>query len=140
MRSVTSNGDTDADSGATRKPGVVPPRSHYFGTFVLKRRPVEYLLSCPSEAEFAASRPRALWKLALDATLRIVRGRLSSESLAARRKARETFIDLLAMRDKKGLRVVAQEWAELTKGLHPDDLHLWYCIARFRAHRQITHR
>ncbi|RPD69596.1 hypothetical protein L226DRAFT_575426 [Lentinus tigrinus ALCF2SS1-7] len=45
------------------------------GTFYLMRRPIEYLLSCPSDEEFAANRRRALWKLALNAILRAVQGR-----------------------------------------------------------------
>ena len=114
-------------------------KNHYFGTFFLKRRPVEYLLSCPSEEEFAASRPRALWKLAINATLRAIRGRrLSPKALASRRTTREKFIELTRKRDASGYSSIAQEWAELIQGIHPDDLHLWYCVSRFRSRRTLA--
>ena len=111
------------------------------GTFFLKRRAVEYLLSCPSDDEFAANRVKALWKLALDATLRAVQSRrLTWTALAARRNQRQRYIELLKLRESDDHESVdAQEWAQLTRQIHPDDLHLWRCISMFKDRRDIVH-
>ncbi|RPD68320.1 hypothetical protein L226DRAFT_601477 [Lentinus tigrinus ALCF2SS1-7] len=134
-----SNGASDAGSAVS---GITVGFAH--GTFFLMRRPVEYLLSFPPEEEFAANRPRALWKLALNATLRAVQGRtLNWGVLFARRKKRQQYIELLKRRQREPRRVQdveeAQEWAQVIREIHPDDLHLWRCIVTYQLRRDVVH-
>ncbi len=137
--------DDESDDGAsdtgTADTGITAGFMH--GTFFLKRRPVEYLLSCPSNEEFAENRPRALWKLALNATLRVVQSKsLNWGLISARRKQRLRYIELLKHRQESwGSYDVgeAQEWAQLIKEIHPKDLHLWRCIALYQMRRDIEH-
>ncbi|RPD72434.1 hypothetical protein L226DRAFT_154051 [Lentinus tigrinus ALCF2SS1-7] len=131
--------DGSSDAGSSFS-GITVGFTH--GTFFLMRRPVEYLLSCPPDEEFAANRPRALWKLALNATLRAVQGRtLNWGQLSARRKKRQQYIELLKRRHREPWRgqdvEEAQEWAQLIKEIHPDDLHLWRCIAMYQERRDV---
>ena len=111
------------------------------GTFFLKRRPLEYLLACPSDEEFAQNRPRALWRLALNYTVRVVRGRtLSWRVLLERRQQRRRYIELVRLRLRFRMdSTTVHEWGELVKGIHPDDLHLWHCIAMFQDRRDPVH-
>ncbi|RPD69592.1 hypothetical protein L226DRAFT_268418 [Lentinus tigrinus ALCF2SS1-7] len=134
--------DDGASDAGTAVSGMTVGYIH--GTFFLTRRPVEYLISCPPDEEFAANRPRALWKLALNATLRAVQSRtLSWGLLSARRKQRQQYVELLKRRQRgpwRGQDVEdAQEWAQLIKGIHPGDLHLWRCIALYQLRRDVIH-
>lgn len=141
---VDEGGDDDAVSNAaTAVSGMTAGFIH--GTFFLKRRPVEYLLSCPTDEEFTKNRARALWKLALNASLRAVRSKsLKWGLLSARRKQRQRYIELLNHRQQGSWQVrdveEAQEWAQLIKEIHPDDLHLWRCIAAYQARRDVIHK
>ncbi|KAI1783133.1 hypothetical protein LXA43DRAFT_1087143 [Ganoderma leucocontextum] len=111
------------------------------GTFFLKRRPLEYLLARPSDEEFAQNRPRALWKLALNYIIRVVQSRtLSWRGLSERRRQRRRYVELVKFKEQFPMDSgTAQEWADLVKGIHPDDLHLWYCIATYQDRRDPVH-
>ncbi|KAI0699900.1 hypothetical protein C8T65DRAFT_296564 [Cerioporus squamosus] len=142
----TGEGDEEeCDDGASDTGTAVTGMTVGFvhGTFFLKRRPVEYLLSCPPDEEFAENRPRALWKLALNATLRAIQSRtVNWKLLSVRRKQRLRYIELLKHRQESWrARDVeeAQEWAQLIKEIHPDDLHLWRCIAMYQMRRDVIH-
>ncbi|RPD68335.1 hypothetical protein L226DRAFT_346944 [Lentinus tigrinus ALCF2SS1-7] len=145
--SEDANEDHDDDGASdtgTAVSGMTAGFTH--GTFFLTRRPVEYLLSCPSDEEFTANRPRALWKLALNATLRAMQSRtLSWGRLSARRKQRQQYVEILLQKRRqpgpwRGQDVEeAQEWTQLIKGIHPDDLHLWRCIATYQLRRDVIH-
>ncbi|RDX50314.1 hypothetical protein OH76DRAFT_469327 [Lentinus brumalis] len=134
------NNDGASDTG-TAVTGMSAGFVH--GTFFLKRRPVEYLLSFPSDEEFAENRPRALWKLALNATLRVVQSKIVNWGfISARRKQRLRYIELLKNREESwGSHDVeeAQEWVQLIKEIHPDDLRLWRCIALYQRRRDVIH-
>lgn len=136
------HGDDASDAG-TAVSGMTAGFIH--GTFFLTRRPVEYLLACPPDEEFTTNRPRALWKLAINATLRVVQSkRLNWGMLSARRQKRQQYIELFKHRELEPWRVrdieEAQKWAQLIKEIHPDDLHLWRCIAMYQLRRDVTHR
>ena len=111
------------------------------GTFFLKRRPLEYLLACPPDEEFAENRPRALWKLAIKYTIRVVQRRtLSWSGLTERRRQRRRYIELVRFKQRFRMDSTrAREWGELVRGIHPDDLHLWHCIAMFQERRDPLH-
>ena len=128
--------DSEGEAGSTARVSTV-----IGGTFFLKRRPLEYLLACPSDEEFAQNRPRALWKLALNYTLRVVRSRtLSWSGLLERRRQRRRYIELIEFRHRFRMdAATAREWGELVKSIHPDDLHLWHCIAMFQDRRDPIH-
>lgn len=129
--------DTGTAASAMSAAGLV------HGPFFLKRRPIEYLLACPPDEEFAANRPKALWKLALNATLRVVQSKkMNWGLLSARRQLRTRYIELVKHRQRSWeVRDVqeAQEWAQLIKEIHPDDLHLWRCIALYQMRREVVH-
>ena len=115
-----------------------------FGTFFLQQRPVEYVMARPLPEEFSRSRPRALWKLAIEATLLVIRRhRLTPEFLSERRRTREAYIRLLLLQERRwsGLSSAeAQKWTSLIKGIHPTDLYLWRCIAHFRIAQERQRR
>ena len=64
--------------------------------------------------------------------------------LSARRQKRQRYIELFKHRELEPWRVrdieEAQKWAQLIKEIHPDDLHLWRCIAMYQLRRDVTHR
>ena len=132
-----SGSDGEDDDGSTESAASVVVG----GTFFLKRRPLEYLIACPPDEEFAENRPLALWRLAINYTIRVVRSRtLSWRGLMERRRQRRRYIELVRFKQRFRMDSTrAREWAELVRGIHPDDLHLWHCIAMFQERRDPLH-
>lgn len=114
-----------------------------FGSFHMKRRPVEYMLSRPSARTLAQSRPRALWMLATEATLRAVRAQAFTwKVLQERRRRRLRFIQLFRLQRGDGRFEQTedeQEWIELIGSISPDDLRLWSCLSEFQTRREFYH-
>ncbi|KAK7040772.1 hypothetical protein VNI00_009678 [Paramarasmius palmivorus] len=131
-RDAVGNGDTQ-ETGEDSK-----IKSQF--TFFLKHRPIEYLLSCPAQEEFIQNRPKALWKLALNASVRTVREKkLSWDVIAARRHQRQRYIEMAKTLEKFG-RIHpdnTNEWHELLKTAHPNDIALWRTIMLFQIRREI---
>ncbi|KAI0355808.1 hypothetical protein OH77DRAFT_1539828 [Trametes cingulata] len=125
-------------------PGSEAGRPIRFGTFTLQRRPVEYYLVCPPPEEFERNRNRALWTLAINFAMHTVRSRqLRWDTLSARRKLRERYIELQTKQRAVYLEITPQEERErdaLLKDIHPDDLHGWNAVSMFRMRREIVHR
>jgi hypothetical protein len=113
------------------------------GTFTLVRRPVDYFLYRPPDADFQESRPKALWKMVRNAARQWYRSRhLIWDTLRERRDQRNRYTDLLLKQEESGgLYDVneAAEWAKITQQNHPNDVRLWRVITRFKQSRTIHH-
>ncbi|ESK82998.1 hypothetical protein Moror_11766 [Moniliophthora roreri MCA 2997] len=134
--------DPDSGQEARSDAGSFESTDIIGGHFFLKRRPIEYLLSCPTNEEFAQNRPRALWKLALDVTIRSLRSRnLSWRVLSARRRQRQRYIELVKVQEKSGCidPKDMKDWSKLLETTHPNDLALWRAIALFQMRREVIH-
>ncbi len=94
--------------------------------FFLRRQPLEYLLVRPSNQEFAQDRPRALWKLAPDHAPTVVQSQaLSSRTLLG---CHRVFKFVRSKQQHYMDSAKAQEWNKLVQGIHPNNIHLQYCI------------
>ena len=113
------------------------------GTFSLVRRPVDYFLYRPSDAEFQESRPKALWKMARNAAEDWYRSRhLTWDTLRERRDRRNRYTELLRKREAQGMLYDSDEvteWATIIQQTHPNDLRLWRAIAHFKEKRMVSH-
>jgi hypothetical protein len=115
------------------------------GTFFLKRKPISFFLFRPSETAFLANRPRALWTWAYHSVRSLVRTRSKTWSwnvLRERRDRRRQYITLVnAQRTQWRLNPrQQQEFTELVKTIHPDDLRFWRSLAFFERRRRIVHK
>ena len=111
------------------------------GTFSLVRRPVDYFLYRPSDAEFQESRPKALWKMVRNAARHWYRSHhLIWDVLRERRDQRNRYTTLRMKRENQGSLYSsdeAAEWATIIQQTRPDDLHLWGAIAHYKIYRTI---
>ncbi|KAI1787462.1 hypothetical protein LXA43DRAFT_1029206 [Ganoderma leucocontextum] len=65
---------------------------------------------------------------------------LSWRGLSERRRQRRRYVELVKFKEQFPMDSgTAQEWADLVKGIHPDDLHLWHCIATYQDRRDPVH-
>ena len=113
------------------------------GRFTLVRRPIDYFLYRPSDAEFHENRPKALWKMVRNAAKQWYRSRhLTWDVLRERRDLRNRYVELFLKQEKVGRLSDAfeiTEWAKISRQTHPNDLHLWRAIARYKQRRSISH-
>ena len=113
------------------------------GTFSLVRRPVDYFLYRPSDAEFQESRPKALWKMVRNAARHWYRSRhLAWDTLSERRDRRIRYTALLTKREEQGSLYdsdEAAEWAAIIQQTHPNDLRMWRAIGHFKEKRAYSH-
>jgi hypothetical protein len=113
------------------------------GTFSLVRRPLDYFLYRPSDAEFQESRPKALWKMVRNAAKQWYRSRhLIWDVLRERRDRRHRYMELFLKQEDVGRLYdsdEAAEWAKITCQTHPTDLRLWRAIIRYKQHRTFKH-
>ncbi|KAF5347531.1 hypothetical protein D9758_014525 [Tetrapyrgos nigripes] len=97
------HGDDNAETDSVSEAGSSIATDIALGGFSIKRRSMEYLLSCPSAEEFKQNRPRALWKLAINSTIYSIRSHtLSWKVLSARRHQRQRYIELVRIQQKTG--------------------------------------
>jgi len=113
------------------------------GRCSLVRRPVDYFLYRPSDAEFKESRPKALWKMVSHAARQWHSSKyLVWDALRERRDRRNRYMDLLLKQEKEGVlddpNEIA-EWVKITRQTHPNDIHLWRAIAHYKQTREIPH-
>jgi hypothetical protein len=113
------------------------------GTFSLVRRPIDYFLYRPSDADFQESRPKALWKMVRNAASQWYRSRhLTWDALRERRDKRNRYTELLLKQREMGNLYdpnEAAEWSMIVQQTHPNDLHLWRTIARYKQNRTVRH-
>ena len=114
------------------------------GTFVMYRRPADYLLCRPPEEELQENKPRALWKLVRNVTRRWYQQRhLTWDSIRERRDKRQIYMELWAKRleHMDGFENPSDEarWLELVNTVHPADLNLWRNIAQYKKNRETIH-
>ena len=113
------------------------------GTFSLVRRPVDYFLYRPSDAEFQENRPKALWKMARNAAKDWYRSRnLTWDTLRERRDRQNRYTELLLKREAQGMLYDPEEvteWATIIQQTHPNDLRMWRAIAHFKEKRTVSH-
>ena len=113
------------------------------GPFSLVRRPVDYFLYRPSDAEFKESRPKALWKMVRNAARQWHHSKhLIWDTLRERRDSRNRYMELLLKRDEAGMLYdpnEAAEWVKITRQTHPNDIRLWRAIAHYKQTREIPH-
>jgi hypothetical protein len=112
------------------------------GTFLLKRRAVDYFLYRPSDEEFRANRVRALWHMAMNAILQSVQARhLQWKIIMDRRDRRRRYIELIAQKEEHGhfSDEEVDEWQSLIRTIRPEDLQYWGSVAYFTMRRQIFH-
>ena len=111
--------------------------------FTLVRRSVEDFFDRPSDAELHENRPKALWKMVRNAAKQWYSSRhLTWDVLRERRDLRNRFMDLFLEQEEAGRLSDAfkiSEWARICRQTHPNDLHLWRAIARYKQRRSITH-
>ena len=134
------NGVSEASSSLSTAPtGVLV----IGGTFTLARKPVDYFLYRPSDAEFQESRPKALWKMVRNwARRRYHSHRLTWDTLRERRDRRIQFMALFTKREAQGVFYIPDEaatWAQIIQQTHPNDLRMWRAIAHFKKKRMISH-
>jgi hypothetical protein len=112
------------------------------GSFTLVRRPVDYFLYRPSDAEIEESRPKSLWKMVRNAAKQWYRSHhLIWDALRERRDQRNRYVELFLKEEEEGrlYNDEAVEWAKLIRQAHPNDLRLWRAIARYKQHRTPRH-
>ena len=113
------------------------------GRFTLVRPSVEHFFDRPSDAEFQENRPKALWKMVRSAAKQWYRSRhLTWDALRERRDLRNRYMELfLEQEEVGGLSDPFEitEWARMNRQTHPNDLHLWRAIARYKQRRSIDH-
>ena len=113
------------------------------GSFSLVRRPVDYFLYRPSDAELLENRPKALWKMARNAAEDWYRSRnLTWETLRERRDRRNRYTELLLKREAQGILYDPEEvtrWATIIQRTHPNDIRMWRAIAHFKKKRMVSH-
>ena len=110
------------------------------GTFSLVRRPVDYLLYRPSDAELQESRPKALWQMARNAAKHWYRSRhLNLDVLRERRDQRNRYTELFSMREEFGIYYTSEECVNIIRQTHPNDRRLWGAIVHYKEHRRIKH-
>ena len=120
-----------------------PTAAKQGGYFTLVRRPVDYFLYRPSDAEFRESRPKALWKMVRNAAGQWYRSRhLIWDVLRERRDLRNRYVELFLEQEEVGRLsnpFEITEWARINRQTHPNDLRLWRAIARYKQRRSISH-
>jgi len=113
------------------------------GTFSLFRRPVDYFLYRPSDAELQESRPKALWKMASNWATRLYRSHhLTWDTLRERRDQRNRFSVLLLEQERLGVLYNSgdvAEWAKITQQSHPNDVQMWRAITLYKKKRTFSH-
>src|SRR5258706_11628780 len=113
------------------------------GTFSLVRRPIDYFLYRPSDAEFQESRPKALWKMVRNVARHWYHSRhLAWDTLSERRDRRIRYTALLLKREEQGSLYdseEAAEWATITQQTHPNDLRMWRAISHLKEKREVSH-
>jgi hypothetical protein len=113
------------------------------GTFSLVRRPVDYFLYRPSDAEFQESRPKALWQAVRNWARQLHRSRhLIWDNLRERRDRRNRYMELLTKREEEGALHDSDEvveWAKIIQQTHPNDLRMWRAITHFKEKRMASH-
>lgn len=110
-------------------------------SFSLVRRPVDYFLYRPSDAESNDSRPKVLWQMVRNAARRwYCSHHLIWDTLRERRDRRNRYIQLLLKREEVGMLCnpdEAAEWVKITRETHPNDLRLWRAIMHYKQKRRI---
>ena len=113
------------------------------GCFSLIRRPVDYFLYRPSDAEFQESRPKALWQMVRNAAAHWYRScNLIWDVLRDRRNQRNRFMELFLKQEYEGKFYDpndAAEWETILRRTHPNDSRLWRAITRYKQCRMINH-
>ena len=113
------------------------------GTFSLVRRPVDYFLYRPSDAEFQENRPKALWKMVRNAARYWYRSHhLIWDVLRERRDQRNRYSVLLLKREEQGTLYYSDEvaeWANIIRMTHPNDRYLWGAITHYKINRRISY-
>ena len=113
------------------------------GRFTLVRPSVDHFFDRPSDAEFHENQPKALWKMVRNAAKQWYRSRhLTWDALRERRDRRNRYMVLfLEQEEVGGLSDPSEitEWARICRQTHPNDLHLWRAIARYKQRRSISH-
>jgi len=113
------------------------------GTFSLVRRPVDYFLYRPSDAEFQESRPKALWKMVSNWARQSYRSHhLVWDTLRERRDQRIRFSALLLKQEESGALYDSDEfaeWAKIIQQSHPNDVRMWRAITHYKEKRAFAH-
>ena len=116
---------------------VLVPR----GPFSLVRRPVDYFLCRPSDAEFQESRPKALWKMVRNAARQwYCSHHLIWDTLRERRDRRNRYMELLLKQEQEGMLYDSEdaaEWVKIIQQTHPNDARLWRAITDYKETRKI---
>ena len=113
------------------------------GTFSLVRRPVDYFLYRPSDAEFQESRPKALWKMVSNWARQSYRSHhLIWDTLRERRDQRNRYSVLLLKQEELGALYHPDElaeWAKIIQESHPNDVRMWRAITHYKEKRAFAH-
>jgi hypothetical protein len=111
------------------------------GTFSIVRRPIDYFLYRPSDAEFQESRPKALWKMVRNASRQWYRSHhLTWDTLLERRDRRNRYMELFLKQRQEGPLDdpdEVAEWAKIIQQTHPNDVSLWRAITHYKEKRAI---
>ncbi|TFY62376.1 hypothetical protein EVG20_g6725 [Dentipellis fragilis] len=104
------------------------------GAFFFLKKPLVYVVCRPEDEGFEANKPRALWKFAMDAAMRVARRKVFTWStIRERRDTRRRFLELqLKSTEFSGLeRDEFEELEHLNFVTDPEDLGYWLAILRF---------
>jgi len=140
---VTKDGASDV--GSTRTSAISDATDTWqLGTFVMYRRPADYLLYRPSEEEFLENKSRALWKLVRNVAKYWFRQRhITWDAIREKRHKRLIYMELSEKRlQHMNIFDNPQDearWLELVNTVHPVDLNLWQNIAQFKRSREPIH-
>jgi hypothetical protein len=112
------------------------------GTFSLVRRPADYFLYYPSDAEFQESRPRALWNMVRKWVRQWYRSHhLIWDTLRERRDQRNRYSTLfLQLESQRAFYdpVEGAEWVKITQR-YPNDVRMWRAIAHYKYNRTFSY-
>jgi hypothetical protein len=134
---------TSSPDAKFEAPGTSPALE--VGTFFLERKPIPAHYLRPSDTAFLANRPRALWTWAFHFVRSLGKsqsGAWSWDAMRNRRDRRRRYIALVEVqRTQWRLNPTQQqEFTELVKTIHPDDLQFWHALALFQRRRRIVHK
>jgi len=114
-----------------------------YGAFVMSHRPVEFFLCRPPEKAFVENRANALWQFVRNvARFRYQRRHLTPSSLAERREKRQAWEEIFKRRDLYGNFQDSSDEAkieEVTRYVHPDDLHWWRALFMHKQLHETNH-
>ncbi|KAF9530406.1 hypothetical protein CPB83DRAFT_179823 [Crepidotus variabilis] len=136
---------TDDNSSATESTlSTVVQHFQPVRSLILKHRPVEYAICCPSDTDFYLNKPLALWTLVRNTVNQAIASRhLAWKVIQERRDRRKVYLRLKQRLSNNGYKFDnppdEEIYTKLVCETHPNDIYLWDSIAAFKRRREPNH-